>query len=720
MGKVLQAITGSTKRIVGIMAHDFQRVFTNPVAAIIAVGVMVLPSLYAWFNIQASWDPYGSTDNISVAVSNVDEGTVVQGMELNVGKSIVESLAENEQIGWKFVNKEKALAGVRSGKYYAAVVIPEDFSKNMTSVLTPDIERPKIEYYVNEKKNAIAPKITSKAKTAVQEQVNATFVSTLAEVMLKVNDVMVENGMDSGSMINLFLTQLNDLSGDLDGYIALLNSFVSITNSASSLIDTTQVMLPNLNTMVDDGSNTVNTMQGALNSGSLNASALAEVISANLNTAADSLDNINTLIQNALDQLDNYGDLSSGGLQSAINMMPLIRQLFENSVADWKDDESVSGQIAEIEAQLDKIEADLNSVQNNVTDLNTAKDTLNTEISTEITSCKTKIKALKDTFDYSVKGQLETTIQSMQGSLNQTQAILNGVNGDFDEVSEVLDAYSETLDKGNESLRDSLAAAQEMKTGLDSVITSLSALEISDQYQALMKILETDPTLLGDFLSSPVNMETKEIYPISNYGSAMSPFYTVLALWVGALILVAIIHVKVLPDEKIPDAKPYQKFFGRYITFFLIGQVQALITALGDLFYIKIQCHNPFLFWLACACCSFVFTLFMYALTVAFENVGEALAVVIMVIQVAGAGGSFPIEVLPAIYQRIYRFFPFPYAIDAMRECICGLYGDYYIRQLAFLLLFVAAALLIGLLVRRPFMGLNRFMEEKLEETELL
>ena len=108
MGKVLQAITGSTKRIVGIMAHDFQRVFTNPVAAIIAVGVMVLPSLYAWFNIQASWDPYGSTDHISVAVSNVDEGTVVQGMELNVGKSIVESLAENEQIGWKFVNKEKA------------------------------------------------------------------------------------------------------------------------------------------------------------------------------------------------------------------------------------------------------------------------------------------------------------------------------------------------------------------------------------------------------------------------------------------------------------------------------------------------------------------------------------------------------------------------------------------------------------------------------------
>lgn len=624
-------------------------------------------------------------------------------------------------MGWQFTDTmDEATDGVYSSEYYAALIIPEDFSKKMISFLNGEVQNPQIIYYENEKKNAIAPKITSKAKTAVQEQVNATFVSTLAEVMLKVNDVMVENGMDSGSMINLFLTQLNDLSGDLDGYIALLNSFVSITNSASSLIDTTQVMLPNLNTMVDDGSNTVNTMQGALNSGSLNASALAEVISANLNTAADSLDNINTLIQNALDQLDNYGDLSSGGLQSAINMMPLIRQLFENSVADWKDDESVSGQIAEIEAQLDKIEADLNSVQNNVTDLNTAKDTLNTEISTEITSCKTKIKALKDTFDYSVKGQLETTIQSMQGSLNQTQAILNGVNGDFDEVSEVLDAYSETLDEGNESLSDSLAAAQEMKTGLDSVITSLSALEISDQYQALMKILETDPTLLGDFLSSPVNMETKEIYPISNYGSAMSPFYTVLALWVGALILVAIIHVKVLPDEKIPDAKPYQKFFGRYITFFLIGQVQALITALGDLFYIKIQCHNPFLFWLACACCSFVFTLFMYALTVAFENVGEALAVVIMVIQVAGAGGSFPIEVLPAIYQRIYRFFPFPYGMDALRETIGGMYGMTYWKCLGILGIYIIISLLIGLVIAIPFRKLNMKIEHSKEKSDIM
>ena len=191
-------------------------------------------------------------------------------------------------------------------------------------------------------------------------------------------------------------------------------------------------------------------------------------------------------------------------------------------------------------------------------------------------------------------------------------------------------------------------------------------------------------------------------------------------MWVGALILVAIIHVKVLPDEKIPDAKPYQKFFGRYITFFLIGQVQALITALGDLFYIKIQCHNPFLFWLACACCSFVFTLFMYALTVAFENVGEALAVVIMVIQVAGAGGSFPIEVLPAIYQRIYRFFPFPYGMDALRETIGGMYGMTYWKCLGILGIYIIISLLIGLVIAIPFRKLNMKIEHSKEKSDIM
>lgn len=711
------------KNIIRVFYHDWKRIRTNVVAVVIVIGLIIIPSLYAWFNILSNWDPYGpdATSNLKIAVYSGDKGVDLGGVKLNIGDSVVDALKANQTMGWQFVESEDAAKdGVYSSEYYAAMIIPEDFSENMISFLNGEVEHPQMIYYENEKKNAIAPKITSKAKTAVQEQVNATFVSSLAEVLLKADDLMAENGVTSDSVMNLMTAQLQTLSSSLDDYIALLNSFEGITNSASSLIATTQVMIPNLNMMVDEGTNTVNTMQAAMTAGSMNAGALADIISANLDTIADNLDTVALLIKNMLEELDDHGELSEIRIQNLIDMMDLIRQLFENSVKEWEDDPAVAAEIQAIRESLDKIEADLKEVQKNVKAGNASVETLKLQVSEEIENSKAQVKALKEEFDHSVKGQLETTILSMQNSLNQTQAILYGIDGDFDEVSGALDSYDQTLDLSKASLSESLEAAQNLKNALDTLIVKLDSLGMSDQYQTVVKLLKTDPESLGSYLSSPVNMETKEIYPIENYGSAMSPFYTVLALWVGALVLVAIIHVKVLPDEDIPDVKPYQKYFGRYITFFLIGQGQALLTALGNLLYIRIQCVNPFLLWFACSFCSFVFTLFMYSLTVAFENVGEALAVIIMVIQVAGAGGSFPIEVLPMIYQRIYKFLPFPYGMNALRETIGGMYGMTYWKCIGVLGIYVVISLLIGLVIAIPFRKLNAKIERSKEDSGIM
>lgn len=711
------------KNIIRVFYHDWKRIRTNVVAVVIVIGLIIIPSLYAWFNILSNWDPYGpdATSNLKIAVYSGDKGVDLGGVKLNIGDSVVDALKANQTMGWQFVESEDAAKdGVYSSEYYAAMIIPEDFSKDMISFLNGEVEHPQMVYYENEKKNAIAPKITSKAKTAVQEQVNATFVSSLAEVLLKADDLMAENGVTSDSVMNLMTAQLQTLSSSLDDYIALLNSFEGITNSASSLIATTQVMIPNLNMMVDEGANTVNTMQAAMTAGSMNAGALADIISANLDTIADNLDTVALLIKNMLEELDDHGELSEIRIQNLIDMMDLIRQLFENSVKEWEDDPAVAAKIQAIRESLDKIEADLKEVQKNIKAGNASVETLKLQVSEEIENSKAQVKSLKEEFDHSVKGQLETTILSMQNSLNQTQAILYGIDGDFDEVSGALDSYDQTLDLSKASLSESLEVAQNLKNALDTLIVKLDSLGMSDQYQTVVKLLKTDPESLGSYLSSPVNMETKEIYPIENYGSAMSPFYTVLALWVGALVLVAIIHVKVLPDEDVPDVKPYQKYFGRYITFFLIGQGQALLTALGNLLYIRIQCVNPFLLWFACSFCSFVFTLFMYSLTVAFENIGEALAVIIMVIQVAGAGGSFPIEVLPMIYQRIYKFLPFPYGMNALRETIGGMYGMTYWKCIGVLGIYVIISLMIGLVIAIPFRKLNAKIERSKEDSGIM
>ena len=222
-----------------------------------------------------------------------------------------------------------------------------------------------------------------------------------------------------------------------------------------------------------------------------------------------------------------------------------------------------------------------------------------------------------------------------------------------------------------------------------------------------------------NFISSPVQMNTVAVYEISNYGSAMAPFYTVLALWVGALILVALIHVKVKDNEELEGVKPYQKFFGRYLNFFVIGQVQTIITVMGDLFYVGIQCKHPIAFALAAIMTSFVFTFLIYSLTVAFGNIGEAIAVVIMVIQVAGAGGTFPVEVLPSVYQYLYKFMPFSYCMNALRECVAGMYQHTYGKCLATLLIYVAISAVIGLLLAKPCAKLLDKLEHSKEKSGL-
>ena len=168
------------------------------------------------------------------------------------------------------------------------------------------------------------------------------------------------------------------------------------------------------------------------------------------------------------------------------------------------------------------------------------------------------------------------------------------------------------------------------------------------------------------------------------------------------------------------NVKPRHLFFGRYLTFFLLGQIQAAIVVIGDIHLLHSQVLEPGLFYLVAVLASFTFTLLIYSLAISFGDLGKALAVVVMVLQIAGSSGTFPIEMLPQVYQNIYIFFPFPYAINAMRETVAGMYGSAYITNLAQLMIFVVAALVIGLVIRIPFMKINHFVEERMEDTGMM
>ena len=589
------------KNIIKVFLNDCKHIGRNVVALVVVMGLAVLPSLYAWFNILSNWDPYGpeSTSNIKVAVAYDDTGINISGMDINISSNIVEALKTNDTIGWVFTDStDEAIEGVWSGDYYAALIMPADFSKDMVSFLADNMTHPEIIYYTNQKKNAIAPKITDKAKTAVQQQVNATFISTLTEAIMKSADVA------------------DNIGGK---------------NKADSTLES--------------GSDSMN-------------NSLIDILIAKfqvINTQVVTFDNVLSALSNIMTTAQTSADTAKG-------ISPDISGTFEGERAILNELNKTIGQSSLI--------------------------------------------------DSSLFSTISHDIDAVSGYMNSISSIYNDMGYNIDD-------FNKSISQMGESINNTLVMVRNIEDNLNETTNKLVEFKNSGVYSLLQTAISFNTDELASFISAPVAITTEDLYPITNYGSAMSPFYSVLSIWVGALILVAIIHVKVHPFDGI-KVNSVAAFFGRYITFFLIGQAQALLITLGDLFFIGIQCIHPFKFWFAAAFTSFVFTMITYSLTVAFENVGEAAAVVIMVIQVAGAGGTFPIQCLPAIYQAIYKYLPFTYAMDALRECVGGTYSWYYWKCILALLVYVGICLFIGLVIAKPCRKLNAIVDKSKEKSEIM
>ena len=248
------------KNIWKIFQRDMMRIRKNVIALVVIVGISVVPCLYAWFNIAASWDPYSNTGNLKVAVASVDEG--YEGslipLEINIGDQVLSALRENTQMEWVFTTKDKAAAGVKSGKYYAAIVIPKDFSNKMMSVFSENVEKPEITYYSNAKENAIAPKVTDKGASAVQRQVNQVFIETISDTTLTVLQAVSNMTEASGAetIVSNLNTNLNRISGDLSASAGLLQSFSDMTVSAQNLLNSTTEFMQSAQTQSQESKQT--------------------------------------------------------------------------------------------------------------------------------------------------------------------------------------------------------------------------------------------------------------------------------------------------------------------------------------------------------------------------------------------------------------------------------------------------------------------------------
>ena len=369
------------------------------------------------------------------------------------------------------------------------------------------------------------------------------------------------------------------------------------------------------------------------------------------------------------------------------------------------------------------VSGSIDSAQSNTKD---AQDILNDIISgnrdidliNDLQLISDMLETARVTLTETVYPMLDTMLNNLQDSLSEVSSLLLDLSGILGKTTPIISELGSTFGAVNNALiqvKDLLASYSGRITDF---IELLEGNPENGTIQNVFDFLNVDPESIGSFLSSPVSIVSKSVYPVESYGAAMTPFYTMLAIWVGCVIINAIVNCDA--PIPVPEATEKQRFFGRYLLFFLLSQLQTLVTMLGNMIILGVDCVHPGLLLLSGIVTSMACSMLAYAFAVAFGNIGRALIVVILIIQIAGSGGSYPIELLPNFFQQVYLFFPFPYAINAMREAIAGLYQNQYLIYLLQLMLFFVVGLLIGIFAKRSLGGINKYMNEQLDKTEMM
>lgn len=979
---VMKNIVSALKNSIRIFKLDLAKIFSNWVSMVVIGGLIFLPSLYAWFNIYASWDPYGNTGNIKVAVVNEDLGGSIRDIQVNIGESVVESLMKNEALGWVFFEtREEGLAEVEKGEVYATLIIPADFSKKIVTLVEDEPTKPQLEYYVNEKINAIAPKITDKGATAVQNQITTSFVETVAD---KVIDVMysvgieldatypivekLENMMERLSdripKLDSKLDQLADVAsngkatisrqdeqvvklqnilgqlvdfneGISDGLqelstrpeemipeikenlVLVQTIFADVSNATLNLKESIELNKPvmisdidssisklestksrlielaskaaeldkdlgshitstsnELISILDDYVQTLDKLQHKLEDmdeatkllthlGSLNESIASklqsvrekitsqvqkidyqlatlekiaskvenlfptqrpnvppttdeddilgetggeednvEVDTALIEAVDDLLGTVNTVQQNMNGNATLYGDaiyeledlknnltsmstLAENGnsVESPLSTAKLtarslsatirsIRTLLEMRTTHLTDKlsnaeelftevnhivKSMQNTISNVasggQEKIDQMISNIDTIQDKLSDV--ADRVVNTmhskadqvqvkveDINISLTELQSRLDSLKGKIEdntslettlqdisklaYNIGASLDNTINLLDSDfiaklkeqisqmdvfVNDVSSLLNGIQNELEYLRDFGQRLASQSEVAKADILEVKAHVPTLQEKVDKIKNKITELNENVDIRELIDKLTGDNRDKSDFLASPVQLETTILYPMANYGTGLTPFYTTLCLWVGALLLTALLTT----TAHNADFKytPIEEYFGKYFLFGLCAILQGFIASLGDIIVLGVRPQHSVLFVGLGVLYSMVFTAIVYTFVALLSNIGKAIGIVLLVVQLGGAGGTFPIQVTPRFFQRMYKFLPFTYGISGMREAIAGIYRPTLIKDIIIICLFGIGILIIGALLKEKA---NKFLHKYSEQ----
>ncbi|UXV35028.1 YhgE/Pip domain-containing protein [Staphylococcus sp. IVB6181] len=938
------------KNAIQLFLMDLKKIIKNPGVLVILGGIAILPSFYAWFNLDATWDPYGNTKNIKIAVVNEDKGDKVKGKQINVGDTIVDTLKKDDHFDWEFVSRKKADHDLRMGKYYAAMYIPDKFTHQITGTLRKDPQQADVEYKVNQKLNAIAPKMTDAGTSAIVQKANEKFNETVTKALLDeanrlgiklekeiptINKIKkaVGTANDSIPKINEFakkILYLDQNQNQLDGYadkfrgldnykgdvldavdkLNRVNAAVPALNEKAKLILALNEYLPNIERALNIASNDVPQAFPRINRGVDIASEGVETGKQGLNEAQgylsaveqrvgsyqEVLDNAQNVNQNVNQNLQERADTAPQSMSASRNYQTAQMSTNDNSSNDTFNQNDVSAMESSLstallslskqaEQQAESSQKDLNAMENitygilasdqpkdfkgpldNMTErlevtsktnqqlidiLSELEEREHVDLSQEIQALEAannrvnhlikkqnqlrdalangssgKIEAvdllkelprvdsaLSDWRNYirsdlnqrliNVSNEIMSVLNEGETKLSAVQSKLNTIHQVIDEGQSILNIAGDRIDTIQSALpgleqryMDAMAVAQhyypEFKQGVERAASFIrndlpeleqqladttatvnqnvptlfsrydrlvdllnenqpqakedlhnlaefirhdlpdiekdiakanklfNEIEDDDAVDKMVDLLKNDLKKQADVIANPINIKEKDIFPVKDYGSASTPFYTALAIWVGALLMVSLLTTDNKHTAMTQQLTTRETYIGKMGLFYLIGIIQSLIVSIGDLIILKAQVEHVGWFIGLSVLSSLVFVSIVYTLVSLLGNPGKAIAIIMLVLQIAGGGGTFPIEVTPEFFQMIHPFMPFSYAIDAMREAVGGYVPEILTKKVIFLSLFGIGFLLIGIIFKPMIDPVMRKVAEKAEKSDVM
>lgn len=733
------------RTIWAIYRADLRRAHRSLIASVVVFGLIVIPSLFTWFNVAASWDPFGNTKSLRIAIANTDAGykSDLVPLRINIGDSVVSALRKNDNFDWVIDSEDAAIEGTRSGEYYAAIVIPTDFSQEMLTFFDGGASSAPMTYYVNEKKNGISPKIAGQGAEAVSAQVNQIFVQTLSEVALD-TATSVGDALSAPTAVNTVTAldnRVQTVASRLRTAADSADAYASLVGSSVTLIDSTSML-------VDGVGSAKGSAQSAVSSAQAGAGGLGSAASAAVSSVSDAISSSKSslsALSTAVDNVYSNGSTSASDAAATLRSQASVLDTQAASFASIKSTlEALPGSPVS-QSSLDRLQAASDRLTEVANGLRAAASELDSKVANAqagqntvnglIAQARSAVDGLSSDYENNLRPQLESlasTLASAQSSLSAARTSLEG-------ATSTASGGSGSAREGLTQLRDNLTGAatslREAAGKLDSLHTSISEALAGGDLTTLGTIIGNNPEALAAAIAAPVGIETTPVYPVENFGSQMTPMYSILALWVGAILMGVSMRSDVT-DSSVADGLPENDplratltakpvglaagYLGRYLIFGTIALAQATLVGLGDLYFLKVQHTHPLQFMGTLWLTAVVFSFLLYTLIATFGNAGKALGVLLLVLQISGAGGAFPLAILPSFYSSISPFLPATHAITALRASIAGYAGHEYGDAMWFLASFILFAAFLGLALRPLLVRNNRRMVEKLEATKLL